>query len=32
MEQLKKNIEEALEYIDLPIEERDKLKDGYKVA
>ena len=32
MEQLKKNLEEALEVIDLLIEERDGLKDRYKDA
>ena len=30
MEQLKKNLEEALEKIDLLTEERDKLKDRYE--
>ena len=32
MEQLKKNLEEALEQIDLIIEERDGLKDRYEDA
>ena len=32
MEQLKKNLEEALEQIDLLIEERDNLKDRYENA
>ena len=32
MEQLKKNLEEALEQIDLLIDERDGLKDRYKYA
>ena len=32
MEQLKKNLEEALEQIDLLIEERDNLKDRYEDA
>ena len=32
MEQLKRNIEEALEQIDLLIEERDNLKDRYEDA
>ena len=30
MEQLKKNLEESLEYIDLLTYERDGLKDRYK--
>ena len=32
MEQLKKNLEESLEQIDLLIDERDGLKDRYKDA
>ena len=32
MEQIKKNLEEALEQIDLLTDERDGLKDIYKVA
>ena len=32
MEQLKRNLEEALEKIDLLIEERDNLKDRYEHA
>ena len=32
MEQLKKNLEEALEQIDLLIDERDGLKDRYEDA
>ena len=30
MEQLKRNLEEALEHIDLPTEERDNSKDRYE--
>ena len=32
MEQLKKNLEDALEKIDLPIDERDGSKDSYEDA